>query len=1280
MGHFSRLGNYSAKYYRIARRSRTRALITAGNDANARRAWPEAETAYSAALALDPTRHAIWVQYGHALKEQGFLPAAETAYRRALALNDGAADTHLQLGHVLKLQGRVDPAKTAYRNAYERDPASPHARAELAALSVDLPIDVSGADLNRRHLDSRVGEPSPRDKLEFTRDQRFIAAVTHQGSAYVSVAHLLDSHGLEADFLPLFDPAWYFHTNVTVRSVLRNSDLNACLVHFCQVGFAAVLAFNERYAFDAEFYRATYLDGMPFSAANAYRHWLNSGIRLGRAPNRQAWIISIFGQNLRGLDGLNIALHAATSKRDAAAQGWPAQFEHFVDGGAADPRIPLSIDDGNADALVAIADRMCINGKEPQSFLLYQRIVQEMPRHWHALRHYADGLRHRDCLLEAKRIYRTILEGQSDPSVWVFVNLSKCDEQMGALDEALASLKRGMDAFPGNVDLRRRFAELAQVFFTREWDVAAGAARTGQFAAAQSRLAAASRLVSSLLQAPTSLPFRPVRAIALVANQDLPQCRLYRVDQKLEQLRQADYAVGLYDFHSALPAFLADIYRYDAVIFYRVPALPAVIAAIAKARELGLVTFYEIDDLIFHADEYPSSLASYDGQIGAEEYVGLKLGVPLFAHALSLCDFALASTPPLAEQMARHVDGRTFVHRNALGRCHEAAIAQLPISRSGERVTVFYGSGTKAHKEDFQELIEPALVELVRRHGDRVAIVLMGYIIMTDRLRSIEDHLLLIEPNWDVNAYWAVLSQVDINIAVLKPSTMADCKSEIKWLEAAMFAVPSVVSDTATFRTVVEPGVTGFLCRTPADWTATLGRLVTEDGLRRQVGQQARERAIAAYGMPAMADNLRHMLSEVSPAPADAKPTILIVNVFYPPQAIGGATRVVHDNVRHLSQRYADRFHVEVFTSIEGGETPYQLTSYAQDGVRVIGVTTPQGADHTIDDDAMGVVFGRVLDHLAPALVHFHCIQRLTASIVSTTLAKHIPYMVSVHDGWWISDRQFLVDATGTPQTYDYGNPIATLHSCGQPAFDRLMRLRPSLRGAERVLAVSEPFAALHRDCGVDRVTTIANGMSVFPKPVRTASMDERVRLGFVGGMAAHKGYELIKYALYGHRFSHLRLLVIDHSLNAGERRQEVWGNTVVDFEPKRPQSQVGALYAEIDVLLAPSVWPESYGLVTREALYCGCWVVASDRGSIGEYVLEGHNGFIVAADGPDGLIMALQRIDGDPSRYLISPKERPVIRAADEQTDELAQLYGDILAGQSDTMDFAPRLRVTSS
>ena len=39
--------------------------------------------------------------------------------------------------------------------------------------------------------------------------------------------------------------------------------------------------------------------------------------------------------------------------------------------------------------------------------------------------------------------------------------------------------------------------------------------------------------------------------------------------------------------------------------------------------------------------------------------------------------------------------------------------------------------------------------------------------------------------------------------------------------------------------------------------------------------------------------------------------------------------------------------------------------------------------------------------------------------------------------------------------------------------------------------------------------------------------------------------------------------------------------------------------YSEQDVLVAPSIWPESFGLVTREALSAGLWVIASDAGAL---------------------------------------------------------------------------------
>ena len=108
--------------------------VRLGNRARDRRRWEEAAGHYRKALAVEPDRMAIWVQYGHALKEAGDLAGGENAYRRALALAPEIADTHLQLGHLLKLQGRAGGAISAYLRALALDRRFAPASAELAAL------------------------------------------------------------------------------------------------------------------------------------------------------------------------------------------------------------------------------------------------------------------------------------------------------------------------------------------------------------------------------------------------------------------------------------------------------------------------------------------------------------------------------------------------------------------------------------------------------------------------------------------------------------------------------------------------------------------------------------------------------------------------------------------------------------------------------------------------------------------------------------------------------------------------------------------------------------------------------------------------------------------------------------------------------------------------------------------------------------------------------------------------------------------------------------------
>ncbi|HJU19389.1 MAG TPA: tetratricopeptide repeat protein, partial [Stellaceae bacterium] len=108
--------------------------IARGDHARDQGRWDLAARHYRQALEQMPTAPAIWVQYGHALKESGELAAAEAAYRRAIALDPQMADTYLQLGHALKLQGRPEEAAAAYAACLARDPASSHAQSELAAL------------------------------------------------------------------------------------------------------------------------------------------------------------------------------------------------------------------------------------------------------------------------------------------------------------------------------------------------------------------------------------------------------------------------------------------------------------------------------------------------------------------------------------------------------------------------------------------------------------------------------------------------------------------------------------------------------------------------------------------------------------------------------------------------------------------------------------------------------------------------------------------------------------------------------------------------------------------------------------------------------------------------------------------------------------------------------------------------------------------------------------------------------------------------------------------
>jgi glycosyltransferase involved in cell wall biosynthesis len=138
-----------------------------------------------------------------------------------------------------------------------------------------------------------------------------------------------------------------------------------------------------------------------------------------------------------------------------------------------------------------------------------------------------------------------------------------------------------------------------------------------------------------------------------------------------------------------------------------------------------------------------------------------------------------------------------------------------------------------------------------------------------------------------------------------------------------------------------------------------------------------------------------------------------------------------------------------------------------------------------------------------------------------------------------------------------------------------------------------------------------------------------KYRLCHIGGMSIHKGYQLLRQAVYHLPKSlPIQFTVIDHRLASSiNNYQSAWNGYHVDFIAPIPMNEMPKFYCEQDVLLAPSIWPESFGLVTREAVSAGLWVIASDAGALAEPILktEEDNGTVIRPNNLEDLVKALE-------------------------------------------------------
>ena len=368
----------------------------------------------------------------------------------------------------------------------------------------------------------------------------------------------------------------------------------------------------------------------------------------------------------------------------------------------------------------------------------------------------------------------------------------------------------------------------------------------------------------------------------------------------------------------------------------------------------------------------------------------------------------------------------------------------------------------------------------------------------------------------------------------------------------------------------------------------------------------------------------------------------MVANIYYAPRSFGGATLVVEEMARRLAAMKSISVHV--VTGLAPEHEDRVLTRTQQGDIPVFSLPVSQGdAVGEFDNPSAGMAFGEVLDAVRPDVVHLHAVQFLSVSLATACLERGIPYVITVHDAWWLCARQFMVRENGE-YCFQERIDLRVCQNCMPGARhleQRAALMRTVLDGASLLLSPSEAHRKLYLANGIvpEKIEVAPNGVRMPRAGLEQRRRGEVLRFAYVGGDVAVKGFGVVKAAFESLTRGDWELVLVDNTQKLGFSSIDVEGWTVqgrLSVVPAYTQDEIDAFFGGIDVLLFPSQWRESFGLTVREALVRGVWVIATEGGGQAEPIEHGRNGSIIPLDGrPDGLRCAVDELLDEPDLIL---------------------------------------------
>ena len=408
---------------------------------------------------------------------------------------------------------------------------------------------------------------------------------------------------------------------------------------------------------------------------------------------------------------------------------------------------------------------------------------------------------------------------------------------------------------------------------------------------------------------------------------------------------------------------------------------------------------------------------------------------------------------------------------------------------------------------------------------------------------------------------------------------------------------------------------------------------------------------------------------------------LIVINIYFSPHSFGGATIVAEEVSLCLKNVHAWKILV-VTSHSDSSLPPYTLRRYCSKGLNIISINLPFNLsdEEQINNPKVSSIIEEIVEYYQPTNAHIHSIQSLGCGYFEILKKNNIKFIVTLHDCWWICQRQFMIASDGRYCFQRKVDIMRCKYCVNDPnhILGRNTYIKNQLKLADKLLAPSAFQRSLYvdNDFPADKVVVNKNGIRLPTNRLKKRPREDgKVVFAFIGGPGSIKGGELIIKAFNAlNRHDQYVIYVVDAAQNAGT----TWKNTdywripgKIKFVPPYQQEVIDEFFAQVDILLFPSQWKESFGLTVREALTRNVWVIATDAGGVTEDMHDGINGTIIPLDGDYvPLTYAIQSCLDRGSAFWMQYENpfRNEIRGFHDQAKEIDQIFKALLLAKCHT------------